>query len=95
MTREQLTDRITALFPALAEVEPWDWAETDEDEPVVMIEHHATFTGLDSGAVDLTTSVLTTDKIGVYRIEPDNHYELKGLADDPIATAAAERAKRN
>jgi hypothetical protein len=90
-----LTDRILELFPPLAEVKPWDWAETEESEPVVMIEGHATFTGLDGGAVDLTTSIPNTDKLGVWRIEPDNRYELKGLTDDPIITAAAERARRN
>ena len=29
MTRNELTDRVTELFPPLAEVEPWEWAETD------------------------------------------------------------------
>jgi hypothetical protein len=38
MTRDELTDRIVELFPPLAEVEPWEWAETEEDEPVVLIE---------------------------------------------------------
>jgi hypothetical protein len=95
MTREELTDRITELFPPLADVEPWEWAETPEGEPVVCIEGHCTFTGLDSGAVDLTSPIPNTDKIGVYRIEPDNHYRLVGLADDPIVQAAGEQAKRN
>jgi len=95
MTRTELTDRITELFPPLAEVEQWDWAETEEGEPVVCIERHATFTGLDTGDVDLTTSVPNTKLIGVWRIDPSNHYALVGLADDPIATTAAEQAKRN
>jgi hypothetical protein len=43
--RADLTNRVTELFPALAEVEPWEWAETEESEPVVCIEHHAPFTG--------------------------------------------------
>ena len=34
MTRDELTDRILELFPQLAEVEPWERAETEEDEPV-------------------------------------------------------------
>jgi hypothetical protein len=95
MTRDELTDRICELFPQLAEVEPWDWAESDEGEPVVMIERHATFTGVDDGTVDLTAPIPNTDKIGVWRIEPSGHYQLKGLAEDPIVTAAAERARRN
>ena len=95
MTREQLTDRVTELFPPLAEVEPWDWAETEEGEPVVVIEKHASLTGLDTGDVDLTAPIPDTSKIGVWRIEPSGHYTLQGLADDPIATAAAEQAKSN
>jgi hypothetical protein len=95
MTRDELTDRIIELFPQLADVEPWDWAETEDDEPVVMIEKHATFTGLADGAVDLTAPVPNTTQIGVWRIEPSGRYELKGLMDDPIVTAAAERASRN
>ena len=38
MTRDELSDRVLELFPPLAEVEPWDWDETDEGEPVVMVE---------------------------------------------------------
>ena len=79
----------------LAEVEPWDWAETDEGEPVVCIERHATFTGLDTGDIDLTTTVPNTSMIGVWRIDPANRYNLIGLADDPIATAAGEQAPNN
>ena len=52
MTREELTDRVLELFPPLADVEPWEWNETEEAEPVVMIERHATFTGLDDGGID-------------------------------------------
>ena len=95
MTRDELTDRILELFPPLAEVEPWEWASTEEDEPVVMIERHASFTGLDGGAVDLTALVPNTVKVGVWRIDPDGHWELKGLMDDPIVMAAAELASRN
>jgi hypothetical protein len=29
------------------------------------------------------------------RIEPSGHYQLKGLAEDPVVAAAAERARRN
>ena len=83
MTRDELTDRVIELFPPLAEVKPWEWAETDEGEPVVMIERHATFTGLDSGDVDLTAPIPNTSKIGVWRIEPSGHYALMGLMDDP------------
>jgi hypothetical protein len=95
MTRDELTDRILELFPQLAQVEPWEWAESEEDEPVVMIERHASFTGLDDGSVDLTSPIPNTVRVGVWRIEPDNHYKLVGLADDPIVTAAAEQAPRN
>jgi hypothetical protein len=94
MTRDELTDRITELFPPLAEVKPWEWAETDEGEPVVMIERHATFTGLDGCDVDLTAPIPKTSKIGVWRIDTNGHYVLVGLADDPIAKAA-EQAKFN
>ena len=43
----------------------------------------------------MTTSIPNTSKIGVWRIEPDNHYALMGLMDDPLVTAAAEQAKNN
>jgi hypothetical protein len=95
MTREELTDRILELFPPLAEVEPWQWNETEDEEPVVLIENHASFTGLDGGAVDLTSPVPNTRLVGVWRIEPSGQYQLKGLAEDPIAGAAAEQASRN
>lgn len=95
MTRDELSARVLELFPPLAEVEPWDWTETDEGEPVVMIEAHATFTGLDTGDVDLTAPIPKTSKIGVWRIEPSGHSALMGLMDDPIVTAAAEQAKNN
>ena len=64
MTRDELTDRVTELFPPLAEIEAWQWAETDEDEPVVMIERHASFTGLDGGVVDLTAPIRTRRRLG-------------------------------
>jgi hypothetical protein len=95
MTREQLTDRVIELFPPLAEAKPWEWAETDEHEPVVVIEHHASFTGLDSGDVDLTAPIPNTTKIGVWRIDPNGAHVLIGMGDDPIAGAAGEQAKRN
>ena len=95
MTREELNDRVLELFPPLAQVEPWAWDETEEGEPVVMVENHSTFTGVADGSVDLTTPIPNTIKIGVYRIQPDNHFTLVGLADDPIAKAAAEQARRN
>jgi hypothetical protein len=95
MTRDDLAHRVIELFPPLAEVKPWEWAETDEGEPVVLVENHATFTGLDSGDVDLTAPIPNTSKIGVWRIEPTGHYALKGLAEDPIVSAAAEQAKSN
>ena len=90
-----MTDRILELFPPRAEVEPWNLAETSDDEPVVMIERRVSFTGMDDGAVDLTAPIPNTTKVGVWRIEPDGRYELKGLMDDPIVTAAAEQASRN
>ena len=95
MTRDELTDRVIELFPPLAQVEPWDWAETDEGEPVVVVEKHASFTGLDGGAVDLTAPIPNTAKVGVWRIDPSGHYALMGLMDDPIATAETEQAKNN
>jgi hypothetical protein len=95
MTRTELTDRVIELFPPLAEAKPWDWNETDEGEPVVLIEKHASFTGLDSGDVDLTAPVPNTTLVGVWRIEPSGRYTLVGLGDDPIVTAAAEQARRN
>ena len=45
------------LFPPLAEAKPWDWTETDEGKPVVVVERHASFTGLDGGSVDLTAPI--------------------------------------
>ena len=60
---------------------------------MVVVERHASFTGLDSGAVDLTTPIPNTSKIGVWRIEPSGRYALMGLMDDPIVTAAAEQAR--
>ena len=70
---------MTELFPPLAEVTPWDWAETDEGEPVVVVERHASFTGLDSGAVDLTAPIPNTIKVGVWRIDPSGHYDLLSI----------------
>jgi hypothetical protein len=43
--RKELNLRILELFPQLAKVEDWEWAETEDDEPVVMIERHATSPG--------------------------------------------------
>ena len=61
----------------------------------MVVEAHATFTGLDTGAVDLTAPIPNTPKIGVWRIEPSNHHTLMGTGDDPFATAAAEPAPNN
>jgi hypothetical protein len=90
-----IPDRICELFPPLAEVKPWDGAQTDEGGQVVVVERHASFTGLDSGDVDLTAPIPNTSKIGVWRIGPSSHYDLLGLLDDPIVTAAAEQGKNN
>jgi hypothetical protein len=87
MTRDELTDRILELFPPLAEVEPWEWDETEDSEPVVMIEKHATFTGIYDGSVDLTAPIPNSRLVGVWRIEPSGGWQLTGLAEDPIATA--------
>ena len=95
MTRDELTSRVIELFPPLADVEPWSWAETDEGEPVVVVEAYASFTGLDSGDVDLTAPIPNTSKIGVWRIEPSGQYVLMGVMDDPIVKAAAEQAKNH
>jgi hypothetical protein len=58
-------------------------------------EAHASFTGLDTGAVDLTAPIPNTSMIGAWRIDPDNRYTLNGLAEDPVAATAAEQAKIN
>ncbi len=89
MTRDELIDRIEELFPQLADVEEREWTETPAGEPFVVIDQWA-FTGLDSGAIELVSAIPNTGKVGVYRIEPDNRYELVGLTDDPaIAMQAA------
>ena len=95
MARDELTDRVLELFPKLAEVEPWEWNETEDSEPVVMIDRYATFTGIHDGAVDLTAPVPNTQKIGVWRIDTTGHYVLVGIGDDPLAAAAAEQAPLN
>lgn len=95
MTRDELTNRVIELFPPLADVKPWDWGKTDEGEPVVVVERHASFTGLDTGAVDLTAPIPNTSKIGVWRIDAGGHYTLQGLMDDPFVIAAAEQAPNN
>jgi hypothetical protein len=76
MTRDELTDRVIELFPPLADAKPWEWAETDEGEPVLCVERHATFTGLDDGDVDLTAPIPNTEQIGVWRIDTTGHYTL-------------------
>jgi len=89
MTREQLSDRIEELFPPLADVEDREWTETPAGEPFVLIEEIG-FTGLDSGAIEMVGSIPETGIVGVWRVEPDNHYKLVGLIDDPaIAMQAA------
>ena len=70
MTRDELTERVIELFPPLAEVKPWEWGETEEGEPVVLIERHATFTGLGRR------------RDGLDRIDPE-HGEDRRLADRP------------
>ncbi len=60
-----------------------------------MIEAHATFTGLDTGDVDLTAPIPNTSKLGVWRIDTTGHYVLMGLMDDPLAKAAGEQAPLN
>jgi hypothetical protein len=62
---------------------------------VVLIEGHCTFTGLDTGDVDLTAPITGTAQIGVWRIDTDNRYVLMAIGDDPIVTAAAEQAPLN
>ena len=47
---------------------------------MLVVEKVRTFTGLDSGDIDLTAPVPNTTKVGVWRIAPDNHYKLQGLA---------------
>jgi hypothetical protein len=95
MTRDGLKARVTELFPPLAGVEPWEWDETPDGEPVVCIERHATFTGLDTGDVDLTAPIPNTSKIGVWRIDTAGTSTLMGTMDDPVVTAAAEQARKN
>jgi hypothetical protein len=95
MTRDELTDRVLELFPPLANVTPWEWDETEEGEPVVMVEANATFTGLEDGSVDFTGPIPNTTLIGIYRIKPDGHFTLLATRDDPIVTAAAVQARHN
>jgi hypothetical protein len=90
MTRKELNLRILELFPQLAKVEDWQWDETDEGEPVVMVEANAAFTGLDDGSIDLAAPIPNTSLIGVYRIKPSGHFTLTGLRDDPIVKAAEQ-----
>ena len=58
-------------------------------------ERHATFTGLDTRAVDLTAPIPNTAKVGVWRIDPSGRSALMGLMDDPLVTVATEPAKLN
>jgi len=39
--------------------------------------------------------VSNTSKIGVWRIDTTGHYVVMGIADDPLAAAAAEQAPNN
>jgi hypothetical protein len=43
----------------------------------------------------LTAPIPNRAPVGVWRIEPDGHHERKGLAEDPVVTAAAEQARRS
>ncbi len=47
------------------------------------------FTGLDSGAIEVVGSTPNTGMVGVWRIEPDYHYKLAGLIDDPAIAMQA------
>ena len=95
MTRDELTDRILALSPPLADVEDWRWDETEVGEPIVLIENNASFTGLDNDDLLLCSPIPNTRMIGVWSIKPDNRYVLERLDDDPFAVEAAEQAKLN
>lgn len=95
MTRDELTDRILELYPPLGDVEDWRWDETEAGEPIVLIEMHGSFTGLDNGDVLLCGPIPNTRLIGVYRIKPDNRYVLERLEPDPFAATAAQQAPLN
>lgn len=62
---------------------------------MVVIERHASFTGLDNGDVDLTAPIPNTSMSGVWRIETNNRYSLVGLVDDPSVYAGVERGWLN
>jgi hypothetical protein len=91
MTRDELRDRIAELaelMPGLAEIEEGEWTETPAGEPFVMM-GEVGLTGLDSGAVELIGPIPNTGLVAVYRIKPDNHFDLVGLVDDPAIAAQA------
>jgi hypothetical protein len=61
---------------------------------VAVSKRHASFTGLDGGNVDPTAPIPRTGRSRLAD-RAEHHYELKGLAEDRIATAAAEQARSN
>jgi hypothetical protein len=84
---------VLELFPDLGGgVEAWRWDETEAGEPFVLIDMHASFTGLESGDLLLCCPIPNTGKVGVYRIDTGNRYALVRLEDDPFAS---EQAKLN
>ena len=95
MTREELSDRVIELFPPLAEVKPWNWAETDEGEPGGL--HRAPRDlhrprqrrrGPDGADPEHDQGRRLADR-AERLLRPD------GLMDDPIVTAVAEQARNN
>ena len=56
---------------------------------------HETFTGLDTGDVDLTAPIPTRRRSASGGSSRAANYVLMGLMDDALVTAAAEQAKRN
>ena len=83
MDKKDLNLRILELFPQLAKAEDWQWDETEDGEPVVMVEANANFTGLADGAIDFTGPIPNTRLIGVYRIKPDGHFTLLATRGRP------------
>ena len=84
MTRDELTHRVLELFPPLARRRA---VGLGRDRGGKAGAHGrkstTTFTGLDSGDIDLTAPVPNTTRVGVWRIEPNNHYTLAGLGRRP------------
>ncbi len=95
MTQQELTDRVLELFPPLAGVKPWQWAETEQGEPVAVIERYASFTGLDGGDVDLTAPIPKHGEDRRLADRPERPRRPDGPDGRPLAAAAAEQAKNN